>query len=397
MLQSIVYEPIWGRGFLNNFITISAGLVDVLIVIGIIFLLTKNFFEKKTIKTGPKLFWITLLVFLALALISIFISPYKDGTCDFFLSIKILELFSLYILLINIPLKKEKIVKLFSLAMGAEALLAIFQVIFQKDLGLTILGEPHLSQSIPAIAKITFNGFDFIRGYGTFAHPNVLGGFLVIAILSMILFVKPLKKDHKILITLQSLGLIACFSRSAILALACGLLLIGLYQKKARLLLTSLSIGFTGLILLFINGLPWESSSFVERVTGIKTAIQMILIHPLGVGFNHYTLFLEEILGTALKPWEYQPVHNIFLLIGAEMGIFSLIVLIILLAILIKKTFHQKQIVILTVAIIFLGLFDHYLLTLSQGQFLTIFVFSLAAMSYEGKTASLKSGHPSKN
>jgi hypothetical protein len=123
----------------------------------------------------------------------------------------------------------------------------------------------------------------------------------------------------------------------------------------------------------------------------------MIILHPLGVGFNRYTLFLEEILGTAIKPWEYQPVHNIFLLIGAEMGTVALIIITILLAIFIKKTFHQKQIFILLIAIISLGLFDHYLLSLNQGNYLIVLVFTIMAMIYEGKTASLKPGHPSKN
>ncbi|MFA5792889.1 MAG: O-antigen ligase family protein [Candidatus Gracilibacteria bacterium] len=393
-ISSLIYEPLWGRGFANNFINIYLNLTEVLIALGIFGLLITNFLEKKRINTGPKLFLIPLLFFLGLALISIFLSPYKEQVWHFFLAIKIIEIFPLYILLISNVLKKEDLIKLFSFAMSLQAFWAILQVLFQKSLGLTALGEPNISNEIAQLAKITFDGFTFIRGYGTFSHPNILGGFLTISILSTIAFIKPLNKDHKILILLQIFGLLASFSRSAILALIVGLLCLISNQKAIRTWVKRTIAGLLGLVcttMFFLNGLPWGTASFLERIAGYKTAIEMIKNHIAGVGFNSHTLFLEEILGTSLKPWEYQPVHNIFLLIGTEMGLASLIFAIIMLGFLLKKTFHKKPAFILMIALITLGFFDHYLLSLSQGIYLAIFVFGVLAMSYEGKTDFAKS------
>lgn len=63
-----------------------------------------------------------------------------------------------------------------------QSLIAIFQFIFQKSIGLFFLGESRISPSILGVAKIEHAGEKLIRGYGSFAHPNILGAFLLLAL-----------------------------------------------------------------------------------------------------------------------------------------------------------------------------------------------------------------------
>lgn len=65
----------------------------------------------------------------------------------------------------------------------AQSLIALFQFIFQKSVGLFVLGESHIAPSILGVAKIEHAGEKLIRGYGTFSHPNILGAFLLLALI----------------------------------------------------------------------------------------------------------------------------------------------------------------------------------------------------------------------
>ena len=54
-------------------------------------------------------------------------------------------------------------------------------------MGLLWLKESIISPNIPGVAKLIFNGHVYIRSYGLFPHPNILGGFLVFSIISTLL------------------------------------------------------------------------------------------------------------------------------------------------------------------------------------------------------------------
>ena len=51
---------------------------------------------------------------------------------------------------------------------------AIFQILFQKSLGLFKIGESKLNLKTSQIAKINFLNIEYIRSYGLLAHPNIL-------------------------------------------------------------------------------------------------------------------------------------------------------------------------------------------------------------------------------
>jgi len=69
-----------------------------------------------------------------------------------------------------------------------QSLIAIYQFIVQRSVFTSpilakVTGESIIGPQIPGVAKITVDGEKIIRAYGTFPHPNILGGFLIFTLL----------------------------------------------------------------------------------------------------------------------------------------------------------------------------------------------------------------------
>ncbi|MDO8610997.1 MAG: hypothetical protein Q7R95_10740, partial [bacterium] len=71
-----------------------------------------------------------------------------------------------------------------------QSAIGIWQFIIQKSIGTLWLKESLISPEIVGVAKIVFNGEKYIRAYGLFPHPNILGGFLILSIILTILYFK---------------------------------------------------------------------------------------------------------------------------------------------------------------------------------------------------------------
>ena len=132
--------------------------------------------------------------------------------------LKLMEyiLFAFYISK-HINLKKDfsTIVKLLSIGVLLESVLAIAQWFNQGSIfGFWFFGENRYTVSTPGIAILDFIGTRKARPYGTFPHPNVLGGYLAI-VLPWIFYVgtkgiKEIKEKVFYFFTL-GLGLVALF------------------------------------------------------------------------------------------------------------------------------------------------------------------------------------------
>jgi hypothetical protein len=72
----------------------------------------------------------------------------------------------------------------------AQSSIGIVQFISQESLGLTFLKESVLSQNMPGVAKIVIDGEKYIRTYGLFPHPNIFGGFLLFSVTLTLLLAK---------------------------------------------------------------------------------------------------------------------------------------------------------------------------------------------------------------
>ncbi|HAR99501.1 MAG TPA: hypothetical protein DEA89_02510 [Candidatus Moranbacteria bacterium] len=305
-----------------------------------------------------------------------------------------------------------------------QATIGIIQFIFQKSLGLFWLKESIISSSISGVAKIILNGEAYIRVYGLFPHPNIFGGFLVFSILISFLYLKMFHVEHfywggtiwKIFISIQFIALSLTFSKSAIIGLLMGLFYLytilkinnvprgTLFEKykntkcstwnisirvkhfKRNILITFIAIMlFVIIAKLDLNSLLIKSLG--ERLFYLGASYEMFLSHPfIGVGAGQLVFNLMEIPN--IQVWQFQPVHNVFLLILNEFGIFILsgfLYFIFKLSKLIKNV-PRGTITILSifvnailVAFIFIMLFDHYFWDIQQGQILLWMTFGLIA------------------
>lgn len=255
-----------------------------------------------------------------------------------------------------------------------QALLGIYQFLFQSSFALTLLGMAEHDPAALGTAVVEFGDQRWLRAYGGLPHPNVLGGYLAIAIAVAIAVWQKVQGWQRLI--LQSsifvllTGLFFSFSRAAWIA-AAVVVLIGLMRPVGQIR----RVLVVGWIVLLV-GIYWplvcarvmpverlEVKSRVERVEGIQESWELIKKHPvLGVGIGNYTQAVGELrLGDPL--YSYQPVHNVFLLIWAEIGIVGLLLF---LGALYWAAKRSKLLLVLFILL----LFDHYLWSLPFGVFL---------------------------
>jgi O-antigen ligase len=100
------------------------------------------------------------------------------------------------------------------------------------------------------------------------------------------------------------------------------------------------------------------------------------------VGINNF-FFHELPFQKTISPIFLQPVHSIYLLIASETGIAGLFLFVWFLVKTFlkdkkKRTSNFKRIVfLLLISSLFIGLFDHFFLTLQQGQLMLSFLLGL--------------------
>lgn len=362
-------------------------LIDIAALILVVLAILNSYWHKKSILA---LFPGKKILFPVFAILSLIWSG--SAFLSFFWGVRLL----IIILSVSIAIRliahkaeyKNLFLKLIIAGGVIESLIALAQFLFQRSIGLYYLGEAHLGSDVLGLARVGLFGKNLIRAYGTFPHPNILGGFLLFAIVATI-WCKP-TKNYKLILLTQLLGLGLTFSRSAIL----GLILIFLLNWKnftAYLPFKSgvqrKSILITILVLLFgtfllrsplekiING---TDPSTRLRLEYAAAAYNRFIASPiLGRGWGTGPIELSAFSKFPFYSWEMQPVHNIFLLVLSDLGILGLMVfLYFIYSSLNKKGNIWKY---LFIAYLFIGLLDHYFLTLPQG----IFIFFASAWAGE--------------
>lgn len=264
-----------------------------------------------------------------------------------------------------------------SLAILGESILAIMQFLKGGTIGLWILGERSFSISTSGIAKFDFYGQEFLRPYATFPHPNVLAAFLVISGILL---------KTKLATLLAGLAMLLTVSRTAIIAgFVVGLLLLTKKWKMVLVLLILIISPF--LYTRFASIFNYDQLTFLRREELSLTAWGIFFKNPLfGVGLNNFIPAASSQLLAGPSRF-LQPVHNIFLLSLAETGIIGLIGLISLMGYTILKVVRVRTVMVIWGVIIFLGMFDHYFLTLPQGYRLLFLVWGLSLSMLELKDA----------
>jgi len=107
-----------------------------------------------------------------------------------------------------------------------------------------------------------------------------------------------------------------------------------------------------------------------------------------GIGIGNYTAYTnakDQLYGVEKQSSAYQPVHNIYLLVISELGIFGLLALLLFLLsntrCLTWKNPWTLGLSLAVVSLLTIGLFDHYLWTLHFGILLFWITFSLLEYS----------------
>lgn len=300
-----------------------------------------------------------------------------------------------------------------SLAILGESGLAIAQFLKGGTIGLWILGERTFSISTPAIAKFDFQGIQFLRPYGTFPHPNVLAAFMVIVIL-LLLFRRRLasrsgqESNNKlfygslirsgmtgVVMFLAGLTTLVTFSRTVMLAGVVAAFIL-LNSKGRFLLLLGIVLLLPILYARFSSLLNFDNLTLLRREELSLTAFSIWQSSPIfGVGLNNFIPAASNELLSGPSRF-LQPVHNIFLLSLAETGVLGFLGLLGLLGYPIIMLFKLRTILLIWGVIIFLGLFDHYFLTLPQGYRLLFLIWGLSlSRSVKQAMLELKNASPS--
>lgn len=279
----------------------------------------------------------------------------------------------------------------FVIGMLGQALIVITQMILQKNIGLPLVVEPTLSRELAGVAKVSILDNILIRAYGTFPHPNILAFAGIMALIlvynrgigkkqAVMLYILTLVMagmfDHYIMTSIQAIiiaGLVGIslnlnikldFAQNInkIIIVLLHTLIILSFSKLALVLLLitdciyltyfwnkkmfyveqfknkikSLpriiinSVALIGIAILWI--LPYQQilDTILKRVFYLQDAFVMIQSNfLLGVGLGQYVANLSD----NREFWQYEPVHNVLVLLLSELGLIGASILLVIIGI----------------------------------------------------------------
>ncbi|MFA5967315.1 MAG: O-antigen ligase family protein [Patescibacteria group bacterium] len=432
--HTLIFAEHQGQFF--EYASISIYLSDILIIL---VLLTWFIFAKKTeFKTGPAvIFWpLTFLI----VWLWISVGYGNSITGNWAVGLNNAAHFSLfylfYIYLVNAVKNLSDILLPLAWGTGLQAIIAIGQYGLNRSLGLKFLGESPLQPAELGIPVVLINGVRHLRAHGTLPHANVLGGYLALVLpwLGLIYLgvVKAIKRPwiYWLILTVGSVALLFSFSRSAWLAIGLTCLVVIIWRLiSGRPRWQGWDGGLIAIVMVIaLSQYPalvsrfhpeqtaLEQGSVTARIDQLQQAKLVYDKYPLtGVGVGQYTIYLLQqdtnklgwqynsklsswVYNLSRQIWDYQPVHNIFLLVLAELGWVGEVLFIVLLGGLIwvsgslfKLGRSLLGVVALSsvTAIVILGLFDHYLWTLQPGRLILFLTIGIIAVLYQNKNKEI--------
>ena len=374
-------------GLKVDYLSPTLFLTDLLVLAILFFWLGEKFLKKQFSPFRSfKTYWWVVAIFVFL-LANAFLAQNQGAA--FYQFIKILELSLLAFYVAQNHDCLSRIALPLSLAVFYSSLITIAQFFKQASLNgfFWFLGERTFNLATPGIAKAIINGQLILRPYGTFPHPNVLAGFLWVG---LILTIPYLFQKNRFLFTSYLLVVILAigfsFSRSVwLLGLISSLFFLGKSKIPKKLFWLAGGFWLILLILAFYL-LPHFSTNeaFSQRMQLMKAALLMIKVSPLsGVGLNNFIVRLPEFWPVTGFTYWLQPVHNLYLLLLSETGAVGFLIFLWLLILVFKRLLKSSlmanfPLLMALMAILLLGLTDHYWLTLQPGQLLLALVLGLA-------------------
>lgn len=291
-----------------------------------------------------------------------------------------------------------------------ESCLAVVQFLSQSQVVPASSLIPWLPNVPPEQAGATVlldeDGRRVLRAYGTIPHPNILGGYLAVALTFV-----PLLGGGRRGAWLQlavaiviGVGLLATFSRAGWLAALVGL---GIWVVGSGWLSWRRFALATALIVLLLatsaagslvrNRLSWppanwlEEHSIYDRILFADVAWKEIVRHPiLGVGAGN---FEQATIRDGIQWAPAQHVHQVPLLVVTELGLFGLLALALGSAGLIVevRAYRGRAAIAASAglgALAVLSLTDHYLWTMPLGRILAWAPLALVATAWRADTSA---------
>lgn len=242
-------------------------------------------------------------------------------------------------------------------------------------------GERAFSAATPAIAKIALAGVEFVRPYGTFSHPNSMGGFY------LLLYSYLLTTSSRISLLIKYVGL---FITSCLILISFSKIAIGIYAiitlwyfiskeptRLCRICTISKIAVLTVVSSIFLMG-RGDPFSFVKRVKLAKNALSVIQkTGGWGTGLGQYLIY-SSVFSSRYLFFFKEPVHNIFLLFLGEAGIIGTIITGYIIYRFAKKNIRSALFFTPGFALITTGMLDHYWLTSQQNILLIAVIAGLA-------------------
>lgn len=367
--------------------------------------------ESETRKKIPK-YWFFLFAFIFFNIISLFFASDKL-LASYKIGVLLLALALFYILKLALNqesllqgfISRSRAIYVFLASIFLQAILGIYQFLSQSTFASKYLGLAFHDPALAGTSVIETSSGRWLRAYGGLDHPNILAGVLVVALL---LAAYLLAKRKIINSRLHIYGLLSIFiayfiylsalffsfSRSAWLAFLVGAVALGLFFFKKEdkwtkgryfvllffslMLVATLSFSYRDLLSTRIQASSrLEQISLNERSEQLQSARSLIKKEAwLGLGTGNYIVALKNTLPEKEAAYA-QPVHNSYILLLLENGIFALLSFLLFIFFLGKDNKRGPLFLALILALGVLMIFEHWFFSLPFGTLFLLFVLGL--------------------
>lgn len=359
-----------------DYLSLALYLTDIVFFFLLLFNLKR---VKKEIFKNRRVLFFLLLLFLFNTLVS------YNRIISLYRFVKIVQFYLLYLIFKNYKADRP-VVLAFALGGLSELSLALAQLLKKSSLQgiFYFFGERYLNIYHPGVAKAAVYGIEFLRPYGTFSHPNSLAGFFLL-LYAFFLTDKRLKNYpglKTLTLLVFTLLIFISFSKAAILTFLLINLVNFIFQKKTDCRLCQVASLFIlllgGAMFLTVEGDPY---SLQGRLALFSNGLSIFKNHLiLGVGLGNYLYFQAQF--PSQYPFFFlQPVHNMYLLFLAEVGLILTGVVFYFLFKMIGRRLAKFSFLVCFLVVFLTGLVDHYWLTLQQNWLLLPVVFGLLEKS----------------
>jgi putative inorganic carbon (HCO3(-)) transporter len=260
--------------------------------------------------------------------------------------IRIGKYFLLYLCLLNMLRPKEDLPWCINALLASiliQGLISVVQILHGAPLGLGILGESE--------AQIEAGGINVQRAVGTFVGPNAcgmyIGAIIPIAVAMLFIQMRPIRKlVYMVALSAGIVGLLLSLCRTQWIILPFAIMLVFILSGRrmmsnripwlAAMLFVVIAVvivaSFSNLVTARMGS---DLEAGISRLPLARAATRAIRAHPLiGMGINTYSLNIRkydptddyevdiDLLPQAVPTiHRSHPVHNIFLLYAAEIGL----------------------------------------------------------------------------